>query len=304
MNFDEKLENFLDKSQILKDEPMKKHTSFKIGGIADYFILINTKEQLIELLKLCKEYNKKYFIIGNGTNLLVTDKGFRGVVIKLKLEKIEIEETENEAIINVESGYQLIKLSKVALEYGLEGLEFAAGIPGTVGGAIRMNAGAYGGEIKDVVVSTKYLDVEDYNIKVLNFDEQEFSYRKSIFAKKPYIILETKLKLKKGNKDIIKSKMEENNKSRFAKQPIEFANAGSTFKRKEGISTAQLIDECGLKGYSIGDAEVSTKHAGFLINKGNATFEDMDKLIKYVQKTIYENYNIKIELEVLVIGEE
>lgn len=304
MNFDEKLENFLDESQILKDEPMKKHTSFKIGGLADYFILINTKEQLVELLKLCREFNKKFFIIGNGTNLLVTDKGFRGVVIKLKLDNIEIEEKDNEAIINVESGYQLIKLAKDALEYGLEGLEFASGIPGTIGGAIRMNAGAYGGEMKDVVVSTKYLDVEDYSIKVLSFEEHEFSYRKSIFENQPYIILETKLKLKKGNKDIIKSKMEENNKSRFSKQPIEFANAGSTFKRKEGISTAQLIDESGLKGYSIGDAEVSTKHAGFLINKGNATFEDMEKLIKYVQKTIYENYNINIELEVLVIGEK
>ena len=304
MNFDEKLEKFLDESQILKDEPMKKHTSFKIGGLADYFILINTKEQLVELLKLCREFNKKFFIIGNGTNLLVTDKGFRGVVIKLKLDNIEIEEKDNEAIINVESGYQLIKLAKDALEYGLEGLEFASGIPGTIGGAIRMNAGAYGGEMKDVVVSTKYLDVEDYSIKVLSFEEHEFSYRKSIFENQPYIILETKLKLKKGNKDIIKSKMEENNKSRFSKQPIEFANAGSTFKRKEGISTAQLIDESGLKGYSIGDAEVSTKHAGFLINKGNATFEDMEKLIKYVQKTIYENYNIKIELEVLVIGEK
>lgn len=304
MNFDEKLEKFLDESQILKDEPMKKHTSFKIGGLADYFILINTKEQLVELLKLCREFNKKFFIIGNGTNLLVTDKGFRGVVIKLKLDNIEIEEKDNEAIINVESGYQLIKLAKDALEYGLEGLEFASGIPGTIGGAIRMNAGAYGGEMKDVVVSTKYLDVEDYSIKLLSFEEHEFSYRKSIFENQPYIILETKLKLKKGNKDIIKSKMEENNKSRFSKQPIEFANAGSTFKRKEGISTAQLIDESGLKGYSIGDAEVSTKHAGFLINKGNATFEDMEKLIKYVQKTIYENYNINIELEVLVIGEK
>jgi len=304
MNFDEKLEIFLDKSQILKDEPMKKHTSFKIGGMADYFIIINTKKQLIELLKLCKECNKDYFIIGNGTNLLITDKGFRGVVIKLKLENIEFEEKDDETIINVESGYQLIKLAKDALEHGLEGLEFASGIPGTIGGAVRMNAGAYGGEIKDVVVSTKYLDVEDYNIKVLNFEEHEFSYRKSIFARKPYIILETTMKLKKGNKDEIKSKMDENNKSRFAKQPIEFANAGSTFKRKEGISTAKLIDESGLKGFSIGDAEVSTKHAGFLINKGNATFEDMEKLIKYVQKKIYENYNINIELEVLVIGEE
>lgn len=304
MNFDEKLEKFLDQSQILKDEPMKKHTSFKIGGKADYFIIINTKEQLINLLKLCKDCNKDFFIIGNGTNLLVTDKGFRGVVIKLKLENIEFEEKDDETIISVESGYQLIKLAKDVLEHSLEGLEFASGIPGTIGGAVRMNAGAYGGEIKDVVVSTKYLDVEDYNVKVLNFEEHEFSYRTSIFARKPYVILETTMKLKKGNKDEIKSKMDENNKSRFSKQPIEFANAGSTFKRKEGISTAKLIDESGLKGFCIGDAEVSTKHAGFLINKGNATFEEMESLIQYVQKKIFENYNINIELEVLIVGEK
>lgn len=302
MNFEERLELFLDKAQILKNEPMKKHTSFKIGGIADYFIIVKNVEQLQKLLKECKDANKKFFIIGNGTNLLVTDKGIRGVVIKLKLENIKIDIQNDEGIIDVEAGYSLVKLSKIALENSLEGLEFASGIPGTVGGAIRMNAGAYGGEIKDLVVSTKYLD-ENGTIKEMNFNEHEFSYRKSVFEKKPYIILETKLKLKKGDKELIKTKMEENNQSRFLKQPIEYPSAGSTFKRKEGISTAKLIDESGLKGYSVGGAEVATKHAGFLINKNNATFEDMNNLIKYVQKTIYENYNIKIELEVLVVGE-
>lgn len=302
MNFEERLELFLDKAQILKDEPMKKHTSFKIGGIADYFIIVKTVEQLQKLIKECKDSNKNFFIIGNGTNLLVTDKGIRGVVIKLKLENIKIDIQNDEGIIEVEAGYSLVKLSKIALENSLEGLEFASGIPGTVGGAIRMNAGAYGGEIKDLVVSTKYLD-ENGTIKEMNFNEHEFSYRKSVFEKKPYIILETKLKLKKGDKELIKTKMEENNQSRFLKQPIEYPSAGSTFKRKEGISTAKLIDESGLKGYSVGGAEVATKHAGFLINKNNATFEDMNNLIKYVQKTIYENYNIKIELEVLVVGE-
>ena len=176
------------------------------------------------------------------------------------------------------------------------------GIPGTVGGAIRMNAGAYGGEIKDLVVSTKYLD-ENGLVKEMNLADHEFSYRKSIFENKPYIILSTKLKLKKGDKTSIKSKMDENNQSRISKQPLEYPSAGSTFKRKEGISVAKLIDESGLKGYSIGDAEISVKHAGFLINKKSASFQDMESLIKYVQKVIYENYNIEIELEVLIIGE-
>lgn len=303
MNFEERLEKFLEKNQILKDEPMKKHTSFRIGGNADYFVIVKNIEQLKNVLKVCKEESINYFIIGNGTNLLVTDKGIRGVVIKLKLEDINIEFNGENAIIEVEAGYSLIKLSKFASENSLEGLEFACGIPGTVGGAIRMNAGAYGGEMKDVIISTKYIDI-DGNIKEMNLAEHDFSYRKSIFEKMPYIILSTKIKLKKGNKDVIKMKMEENNKSRFSKQPIEYPSAGSTFKRKEGISTAQLIDESGLKGYSVGDAEVSIKHAGFLINKKDATFSDMEKLINYVKEVIYQNYNIKIELEVLIVGDK
>jgi len=302
MNFDERLKNILEVSQILKDEPMKKHTSFRIGGNADYFLIINKVEQLKEIINICKEYNKQYFIIGNGTNLLFTDKGFRGVIIKLKLEEYKIELKEDYGIIQVECGFSLIRLAKIAQENCLSGLEFAAGIPGTIGGAIRMNAGAYGGEMKDIVLSTKYLD-ETGTIKEFNSEEHNFSYRKSIFEENPYIILETKLKLKKGEKDVIKSKMDENNKSRVLNQPIEYPSAGSTFKRIEGVPTAKLIDDSGLKGFSIGDAEVSTKHAGFLINKKDAKFEDMEKLIKYVQDTLYKNYNIKIELEVLIMGE-
>ena len=302
MDFDKSLEQILNKEQILKNEPMKKHTSFRIGGNVDYFLKIKTQEELKQVLEVCKKFKKEIFIIGNGTNLLVTDKGFRGVIIKLELNNLELKQEDKEFFITVEAGYPLTKLSKFALDNELEGLEFACGIPGTIGGAIRMNAGAYGGEMKNIVVSTKYMDL-DGNINELNLEEQEFSYRNSIFSKKEFIILSTTVKLKKGDKENIKQKVLENNQSRIKNQPLEFPNAGSTFKRKEGVITAKLIDEAGLKGYSIGDACVSTKHAGFLINKGNATFEDMNKLIKYIQKTLLEKYNVQIELEVLVIGE-
>ncbi len=302
MNFDDTLEKILNKEQILKNEPMKNHTSFRIGGNADYFLIIKKEEELQQILKECKKANKQIFIIGNGTNLLVTDKGIRGVVIKLELDFVTLTQKENEFFITVGSGYSLSKLSKFALDNELEGFEFACGIPGTIGGAIRMNAGAYGGEMKDVVISTRYMDYNG-NINEMNLEEHEFSYRNSIFSKKEFIILSTVIKLKKGNKEVIKNKILENNKNRVQKQPLEFPNAGSTFKRKNDICTSKLIDESGLKGYMIGDACVSTKHAGFLVNKGNATFKDMNELIKYVQKTILEKYNVEIELEVLVVGE-
>lgn len=302
MNFDNTIEKILNKEQILKNEPMKKHTSFRIGGEADYFLIIKTEEELKKVLEECKKANKKIFIIGNGTNLLFTDKGFRGVIIKLELNEIQLKQEDNNFFITVGAGYPLTKLSKFALDNELEGLEFASGIPGSIGGAIRMNAGAYGGEMKDIVVSTKYMD-QAGNINELNLEKHQFSYRNSIFSKNDFIILSTTIKLKKGDKELIKQKTLENNQSRIKNQPLEFPNAGSTFKRKEGIITAKLIDEAGLKGYSIGDACVSTKHAGFLINKGNASFEDMNKLIDYIKKTLLEKYNIEIELEVLVIGE-
>ena len=202
MNFDNTIEKILNKEQILKNELMKKHTSFRIGGEADYFLIIKTQEELKQVLEVCKNYKKEIFILGNGTNLLVTDKGFRGVVIKLELNNIELKQDKDDYFITVEAGYPLTKLSKFALDNELEGLEFACGIPGTIGGAIRMNAGAYGSEMKNIVVSTKYMDLEG-NINELNLEEQEFSYRNSIFAKKEFIILSTTVKLKKGNKKII-----------------------------------------------------------------------------------------------------
>lgn len=291
-------ENILEKSDIKVNEPMSKHTSFKVGGNADYFVKAQTVEQVINVKKYAEENNIPLYVIGNGSNILVTDKGIRGIVLKIDLQKIEINEEE----VTVGAGVKVMALAQKLLGEELTGFEELSGIPGTIGGAIRMNAGAYGKEIKDICIQTTCLD-ENNNIKILKNNEQDFSYRHSIFEDKKYIILETKLKLEKGKKEEIKGKMEELLAERKEKQPWEYPSAGSTFKRKEGVITAKLIDECGLKGYSIGGAEVSKKHAGFVINKGNATAKDILDLIEYIKKNVYEKFNIEIEEEIEIIGE-
>ena len=291
-------ENILEKSDIKVNEPMSKHTSFKVGGNADYFVKAQTVEQVINVRKYAEENNIPLYVIGNGSNILVTDRGIRGIVLKIDLQKIEINEEE----VTVGAGVKVMALAQKLLGEELTGFEELSGIPGTIGGAIRMNAGAYGKEIKDICIQTTCLD-ENNNIKILKNNEQDFSYRHSIFEDKKYIILETKLKLEKGKKEEIKGKMEELSAERKEKQPWEYPSAGSTFKRKEGVITAKLIDECGLKGYSIGGAEVSKKHAGFVINKGNATAKDILDLIEYIKKNVYEKFNIEIEEEIEIIGE-
>ncbi len=291
-------ENILEKSNIKVNEPMSKHTSFKVGGNADYFVKAQTVEQVINVRKYAEENNIPLYVIGNGSNILVTDRGIRGIVLKIDLQKIEINEEE----VTVGAGVKVMALAQKLLSEELTGFEELSGIPGTIGGAIRMNAGAYGKEIKDICIQTTCLD-ENNNIKILKNNEQDFSYRHSIFEDKKYIILETKLKLEKGKKEEIKGKMEELSAERKEKQPWEYPSAGSTFKRKEGVITAKLIDECGLKGYSIGGAEVSKKHAGFVINKGNATAKDILDLIEYIKKNVYEKFNIEIEEEIEIIGE-
>lgn len=291
-------ENILEKSNIKVNEPMSKHTSFKVGGNADYFVEAKTIEQVINVKKYAEENNIQLYVIGNGSNILVTDKGIRGIVLKINLQKIEI----NEEVVIVGAGVKVMALAQRLLMEELSGFEELSGIPGTIGGAIRMNAGAYGKEIKDICVETTCLD-ENNNIKILKNNEQDFSYRHSIFENKKYIILETKLKLVKGKKEEIKEKMKEISTKRKEKQPWEYPSAGSTFKRKEGVITAKLIDECGLKGYSIGGAEVSEKHAGFVVNKGNATTKDILDLIEYIKKKVYEKFNIEIEEEIEIIGE-
>lgn len=296
--------NKLKNSDVKIDEPMSKHTSFKIGGNADIFIKVADLEDLKIILKYVNENKLKLIIIGNGSNVLVKDNGIRGIVLKLDFKQIDIEKADDKtAVITVGAGVSNGLLAQKLLKESISGFEFASGIPGTIGGAVRMNAGAYGGEFKDIVISTKCIDKLG-NIVILKNEEQNFSYRHSIFMEKNLIILESKLKLNiEENSDMIKQKMDENLKSRKLKQPINIPNAGSTFKRGEDFITAKLIDECGLKGFSIGGAGVSDIHAGFIVNKGNASAEDVLKLVQYVKEEVYKKFNKKIELEIEVIGD-
>ena len=229
--------------------------------------------------------------------------GIRGLVLKIDLKDFSVKKYKDEIIITVESGITLAALSTICIKEEISGFEFLAGIPGTIGGAIRMNAGAYGSEMKDIVLKTKYMTY-DGKIKNIDTKSHEFEYRNSIFSRMKAIILETTLVGKYGDKTEIEQKVQELAKQRKENQPLEYPSAGSTFKRMEGYIASKLIDDCGLKGYSIGDAEVSRKHAGFIINKGNATAEDVLNLVAYVKKKVKSTYDVDIELEILVIGEE
>lgn len=317
------LKEKLPSANIKLNEPMKLHTSFKIGGPADFFITANNIQEIREVVNIAKENNLPLKVVGNGTNLLVKDNGFRGIILKTNLQEIKITKTKNkdeintkykinemessinckeEYIVNVQSGMALGKLAQILLKNEIGGFEFASGIPGTIGGAIKMNAGAYGGEFKDIVQDVTYLN-EQNDIVVIQNMQCDFSYRHSLFSNKDYIILGCNLKLYKDTKENIKNKLDENLQSRREKQPIEYPSAGSTFKRGEDFITAKLIDECGLKGYTIGGAQVSEKHAGFIINKNNATAEDVISLIKHVTEIVYEKTGKKINLEIEIIGE-
>ena len=302
----EDLQKIVFNSNICINEPMSKHTSFKIGGLADIFIKINTVEDLKNVMQYAKNKNISITVTGNGSNLLVKDNGIRGITIQINFDYIDIKEDRNteddEVIINVQSGVKLAYLAIILQKNGIEGFEFASGIPGTIGGAIKMNAGAYGKEIKDVVDEITYINENLEVIKIKNEDAL-FSYRHSRFSDSKDIIIEAKLKLKIGNSEEIKDRMQEYKKLRSEKQPIEMPSAGSTFKRGEDFITAQLIDMAGLKGYRIGGAEVSTKHAGFVVNTGDATAEDVIKLTEYIKKQIYDKYGKKIDLEIQVVGE-
>ena len=297
-----KLIEILGEENVLEKELMSKHTSFKTGGKTDFFVIVDSISKLQTLLNLIKKEKINYFIIGNGTNVLVTDKGFRGIIIKLKFDNVHVEKQNEFAILTVGASYPLAKLRKIAVENGLDNLEFLIGIPGTIGGAVKMNAGAYGGEIKDLVLETKVMD-KNGNIFILTNEEQEFRYRGSIYFDKEYIILETILKVGYKNFEEITQKIDELFNKRKEKQPLEYPNAGSTFKRGDGFITAQLIDECGLKGYLVGGAQVSEKHAGFIINKENATSKDILDLIQIVKQKVYEKFGKQIELEIIIIGE-
>lgn len=292
----EELKAITAEKNILTEEVMAKHTSFGTGGIADFYVTPDSVEELKQILTLSHPIT----VLGNGSNVLVTDRGIRGIVVSLR--NLNHYEVQGETIL-ADCGVPLAKLSQVACEAGLTGLEFACGIPGTVGGAVFMNAGAYGGEMKDVVSSTTYLDRQTKEIK--SCWDHEFVYRGSVYHHKiDGIILSVTLQLKQGNRKEIQEKMEQNKMARLQKQPVQQKSAGSTFKRKDGIVVAKLIDEAGLKGYRIGGAEVSTVHAGFIVNTGNATSQDILDLVKYVQTKIRETYDIEIEPEIKILGEQ
>ncbi|HHW49412.1 MAG TPA: UDP-N-acetylmuramate dehydrogenase [Clostridiaceae bacterium] len=289
------------KDNIKIDEPMKNHTSFKIGGNADILVTPENSVQIAKVVEVCRREGIPFFVMGNGTNIIVRDKGIRGVVIKTcgKFERYAVEDT----MIEAESGILLSKLADVALEHGLTGLEFASGIPGSLGGAVVMNAGAYDGEMKDVVVKTEYID-KDGLIKILEGDEHLFGYRTSVIQEEGGIVLRSWLKLQKGNKEDIKALMDNLNWRRKSKQPLEMPSAGSVFKRPPGFFTGKLIEDCGLKGYRIGGAEISTKHCGFIVNVGGATANDVINLIRHIQERIKSEYGIELKTEVKIVGED
>lgn len=296
------LENIISKDKIKVDEPMNKYTSFKTGGKVDYYIKAENRQEISDIIKYAKQNKIPLHIIGNGSNILVSDEGIRGIVLKIDLKGIKIEEQDNQFIVTVAAGEKVMALAQKLLQNSITGFEELSGIPGTIGGAIKMNAGAHGREMKDIVISTTYMN-EDGKIYELTNEEQEFTYRHSTFFEHKYVILETKLLLQKGDKEQIEAKMNEYFTWRKDKQPLEYPSAGSTFKRGDNFITAKLIDDCGLKGYTIGGAQISEKHAGFIINKESATSKDIFELIKYTKTKVYEKFKVRIEEEVEIIGE-
>ncbi len=298
--FVQKLVSIAGKDGVSVNEPMANHTSFKIGGPADIMTYPGNSNQLVNIVKECVKSNIPYMVMGNGTNLLVSDKGIRGVVIKI-YDNLAAFKVDNDTI-ELEAGMLVSKASKLALEYSLTGLEFAEGIPGTVGGAVTMNAGAYIGEMCMVVYQTEYMDGEG-NIITITGDEHCFSYRSSIIQKSKGIVLKTRLKLQKGDSVNIKEKMDEFNFKRRDKQPLEWPSAGSVFKRPQGYFVGKLIDDCGLRGYGIGGAQISDKHSGFIINRGGATCSDVLALIKHIQTTVDERFGVQLEPELRIIGD-
>ena len=294
------IQNIIPQENVYINEPMSKYTSFKIGGPAECLVKIKTLEQLKSILKYTNENNIKLTIIGNGSNILVSDDGIKGIVVKIEIDNLEINIQDKKALITVGSGVKLGLLAQKCLKQEITGFEFASGIPGTIGGAIRMNAGAHGSEMKDIVKKVTYIDRNGEIHKIEN-NQAEFEYRKSLFSHNDYIIVETEIELEKGNANEIKEKMTEYANFRKEKQPIEYPSAGSTFKRGSDFITAKLIDECGLKGYKIGGAQISEKHAGFIINKDNATAKDVIKLMEYTKEQVYEKFGKTIEAEIEIL---
>jgi UDP-N-acetylmuramate dehydrogenase len=299
-NLYNKLHKYITQDRIKKYEPMNEHTSFRIGGPADLLVLPKDYEEIKAVVNACKEEDVPFIVIGNGTNLLVTDKGVRGVVIKLSQNFNDISVIEK--TLRCKSGVSLSTAVRVALENSLSGLEFANGIPGSIGGAAVMNAGAYGGQMSDIVKKVKVLG-KDGCIYEISHDDLEYSYRHSILQKGDVILLEVEMELKPGNSTEIKKKMDKCLGLRKEKQPLTLPSAGSTFKRPSGNYAGYLIEKAGLKGFRVGDAMVSNLHAGFIVNIGNATSADAIQLIDHIQKTVKQQFNIELEPEIKILGE-
>ena len=297
--FCHKLKNVITKGTVLTEEPMSRHTSFQIGGPAEIFVQPATGDEVRQAICLAKEEQIPFFVVGNGSNLLVSDDGFRGMIVQIgrNLQEISVEDN----VIYAQAGALLSRVARTALEHGLTGMEFAAGIPGSLGGAVAMNAGAYGGEMKDILTDAEVL-TPDGEIKILSLEELDLSYRHSCIFDEDYIVLSVHLQLEQGDKTVIRNRMDELARARREKQPLEYPSAGSTFKRPEGYFAGALIQEAGLKGYTVGGAQVSEKHSGFVVNRGGATAEEVLFLIKQVQKKVKSRFGVTMEPEVRMVG--
>ena len=299
-NLYEKLAAVLGQEKVLAEEPMKKHTTFRVGGPADLFVMPSSEEEVKAAAAICDEEKVPYYIVGNGSNLLVSDKGYRGVIIQLYKEMSRIRVEDN--VIYAQAGASLAKIANTALESSLTGFEFAAGIPGTIGGACVMNAGAYGGEMKDVLLEVRVM-TSDGEVIVLPKEKLELGYRTSVIAKEGYIVLEAAIELRPGEQETIRTYMEELREKRTSKQPLEYTSAGSTFKRPEGYFAGKLIQDAGLRGFQVGGAQVSEKHCGFVINAHEATAADIVSLMDQVSGRVREQFGVVLEPEVKKLGE-
>ena len=296
----ERFSNLLGNEKVRINEPMNRHTTFRIGGPADYFLLPSSSEEVKGILEICKEESLQYFILGNGSNLLVSDEGYRGVIIQLyrNYGGLTVEGTE----IRAGAGVLLSQIAATARNEFLTGFEFAGGIPGTLGGAVVMNAGAYGGELKDVLKEAVVMDREG-NIFTVPVEKLAMGYRTSLVKTAGYLVLEVVISLKKGSQEEIRDTMKDLADRRISKQPLEYPSAGSTFKRPEGYFAGKLIMDAGLRGYQVGGAQVSEKHCGFVINKGNATAADVCRLMADVQAKVQEQFGVTLEPEVKFLGD-
>ncbi len=296
----EKLQKLIGKEHVYANEPMRNHTTFRTGGCARFFVEPQNAEQIRDVILCCREEGISFCVVGNGSNLLVSDHGYDGVIIHLFKNMSEAEVKGSSMIL--EAGILLSKAASIAARAGLAGLEFASGIPGTVGGALVMNAGAYGGEMKDVVRRVQVLTA-DNRLQEYTGEEMGFSYRKSRIAGEGSVVLKAELKLHPGDPEQIRARMEELKEQRVRKQPLEYASAGSTFKRPEGYFAGKLIEEAGLRGFSIGDAQVSEKHCGFVINRGKASAAQVAEVIAEVQRRVFEHSGVHLETEVKFLGD-